>query len=140
MLTRKQISSGTAEAMLALTDPEDKLVYEMHQYLDEDGSGTHEACVSATSGRERLEEATAWLKENGLRGVLGETAGGVNDQCVAAVRDMLAYMQENTDAWTGWLWWAGGPWWADYMYSIEPPSGPAYTGFLPAIKEFVSVA
>ena len=121
--------------MLALTDPEDKLVYEMHQYLDEDGSGTHEACVSATIGRERLEEATAWLKENGLRGVLGETAGGVNDQCVAAVRDMLAYMQENTDAWTGWLWWAAGPRLGTNPYSIWP-GGYARSHYLIRLRKY----
>ena len=41
------VSSGNAESLVGLTDPEDKLVYEMHQYLDEDSSGTHETCVSA---------------------------------------------------------------------------------------------
>ncbi|RYO80708.1 hypothetical protein DL766_002933 [Monosporascus sp. MC13-8B] len=132
------VSSGTAVDMVKLTDPSDKIVYEMHQYLDTDGSGTHAECVSATVGRERLAEATMWLRENGKRGILGETAGGVNPQCIAAVKDMLAFMQQNSaDAWAGWLWWAGGPWWGDYMYSMEPPSGAAYTGFLPQIRQFV---
>ncbi|KAK7756472.1 hypothetical protein SLS62_001698 [Diatrype stigma] len=99
--------------------------------------GTAEACVSATIGRERVAEATAWLKANGKRGIIGETAGGANAQCISAVQDMLASLQENADVWAGWLWWAGGPWWADYMYSMEPPTGTAYTGVLPSIKEYI---
>ncbi|KAI5928138.1 glycoside hydrolase family 5 protein [Camillea tinctor] len=131
------ISSGTATGMGQLTDPEDKLVYEMHQYLDSDGSGTSPNCVSGTIGQERLAEATAWLKQNGKKGILGETAGGANAQCIAALQGMLSYMQDNSDVWTGWLWWGAGPWWADYMYGMEPPSGAAYTGVLPSIKQFI---
>jgi endoglucanase len=94
------------------------LVYEMHQYLDSDGSGTSEVCVSGTIGQERLREATAWLKASGKRAILGETAGGANAQCIAALTGMLSYMADNADVWTGWLWWGGGPWWGTYMYSM----------------------
>jgi endoglucanase len=92
-----------------LTDPSDKVVYEMHQYLDSDGSGTSTACVSSTIGKERLEAATAWLKANGKKGILGETAGGSNSQCITALQGMLGYMADNSDVWTGWLWWGAGP-------------------------------
>lgn len=132
-----QVSSGNGDALSSLTDASDKLVYEMHQYLDSDGSGTSEACVSATIGRERLQAATAWLRDNGKTAVLGETAGGANEQCISALVDMLSFMQDNADVWTGWLWWAAGPWWADYMYSLEPPTGTAYTEILPSIKQFI---
>ncbi|KAI1780438.1 glycoside hydrolase family 5 protein [Hypoxylon cercidicola] len=151
-------SSGTAEAMGQLTDPEDKIVYEMvrveksprpstisvasnrvtqHQYLDADGSGTSPDCVSATIGAERLADATAWLKANGKKGLIGETAGGPNAQCIQAVQGLLTHMQENSDVWTGWLWWGAGPWWADYMYGMEPPTGTAYTGVLPSLTDFI---
>ncbi|KAJ0356254.1 hypothetical protein COL922a_014690, partial [Colletotrichum nupharicola] len=43
--------------MKQLTDPSDpsgsKIIYEMHQYLDSDGSGPTPTCVSASIGRER---------------------------------------------------------------------------------------
>jgi aryl-phospho-beta-D-glucosidase BglC (GH1 family) len=74
----------------------------MHQYLDTDGSGTSEACVSSTIGQERVREATQWLKANGKRAILGETAGGANAQCIAALTGMLSYMASNSDVWTGW--------------------------------------
>ncbi|KAH6646702.1 glycoside hydrolase superfamily [Truncatella angustata] len=131
------VSSGTATGMVSLTDPQDKIVYEMHQYLDSDGSGTSTSCVSTTIGKERVTEATAWLKANGKKGIIGETAGGANSQCISAVDGMLSYMQDNSDVWTGWLWWGGGPWWGDYIYSMEPPSGVAYTGVLPSITKYI---
>ncbi|KAL2145908.1 hypothetical protein VTI28DRAFT_5990 [Corynascus sepedonium] len=131
------VSSGNGESLLNLSDPEDKIIYEMHQYLDEDGSGTHEECVSGTIGQERLQEATEWLKANGKTAILGETAGGPNDQCIQALTGMLSFLEENSDVWSGWLWWAAGPWWADYMYSMEPPSGTAYTAVLPSLQPYI---
>jgi endoglucanase len=136
-----QVSSGTSTGMAGLTDPADssgsKIIYEMHQYLDSDGSGTATACVSSTIGKERVTEATTWLKANKKRGIIGETAGGANSQCISALTGMLSYMQDNSDVWTGWLWWGGGPWWGNYIYSIEPPSGVAYTGVLPSLQAYI---
>lgn len=129
----------------------------MHQYLDSDGSGTHAECVSSTIGSERLEAATNWLRENGKIGMIGEFAGGVNEECEAAIDDMLAYLADNTDVvstylifrpdeaalltsvlvqWTGAVWWSAGPWWGDYMYSVEPTDGPAYSTYVPVLKQY----
>ncbi|KAF2217290.1 glycoside hydrolase family 5 protein [Cercospora zeae-maydis SCOH1-5] len=123
-----------AETMGGLTDPLNKIVYQMHQYLDSDGSGTSPNCVSSTIGSERLVAATNWLRANKKKGLIGEFAGGVNSQCQAAVKDMLAFMAKNSDVWTGAIWWAAGPWWGDYMYSIEPKDGPAYSTYTPILK------
>lgn len=109
-----------------LSDPQGKLVYEMHQYLDSDGSGTSADCVSSTIGQERVASATKWLRDNKKLGVLGEFAGGANDNCKTAVTGLLNHLQSNSDVWLGALWWAGGPWWANYIYSFEPPSGTGY--------------
>ncbi|KAJ6079341.1 hypothetical protein N7467_009094 [Penicillium canescens] len=120
-----------------LTDPQDKIVYEMHQYLDSDGSGTSETCVSTTIGKERVTGATQWLKDNKKVGVLGEFAGGVNDQCKTAVTGMLSYLGENSGVWMGAMWWAAGPWWGDYIYSMEPTSGVAYTGMMSTLEPYL---
>ncbi|KAJ5759646.1 hypothetical protein N7520_006802 [Penicillium odoratum] len=122
--------------MSGLTDTEDKIVYEMHQYLDSDSSGTSETCVSSTIGQERLESATAWLKANSKKGFIGEFAGGVNSVCEAAVEGMLEYMSENSDVWMGAEWWSAGPWWGSYMYSLEPSTGPAYSTYLPILEKY----
>ncbi|ROV95607.1 hypothetical protein VSDG_05279 [Cytospora chrysosperma] len=113
----------------ALTDPEDLIIYEMHQYLDSDGSGTSDTCVSSTIGEERVTSATSWLRTNGKLGIIGEFAGGSNSVCKSAITGMLDYMEKNSDVWLGALWWGGGPWWGDYIYSFEPPSGTAYTTY-----------
>lgn len=109
-----------------LSDPQGKLIYEMHQYLDSDGSGTSADCVSSTIGAERLASATKWLRDNKKLGILGEFAGGANANCKTAVTGLLDHLQSNSDVWLGALWWAGGPWWANYIYSFEPPSGTGY--------------
>lgn len=96
--------------MKQLTDPENKLIYQMHQYLDSDGSGTSETCVSSTIGEERVKAATQWLKDNGKKGFLGEFAGGANDVCKSAIQGMLSYMESNSDVWLGVSWWSAGPW------------------------------
>ncbi|PQE05023.1 glycoside hydrolase family 5 protein [Rutstroemia sp. NJR-2017a BBW] len=131
------VSSGTSTAMGALTDPNNNIIYEMHQYLDSDGSGTSSTCVSTTIGKERLAAATAWLKNNGKNGILGETAAGSNSVCISAITGMLEYMKENNDVWRGWLLWGGGPWWGSYMFSVEPPSGTQYTGVVPSVLQYI---
>lgn len=109
----------------------------MHQYLDSDGSGTSDQCVSSTIGSQRLAAATAWLVANKKLAILGEFAGGANSVCESAVEDMLTYMGENTSVWLGALWWGGGPWWGNYIYSMEPPSGLGYVNVLPDILPLI---
>ncbi|KAG0158978.1 hypothetical protein PDIDSM_6498 [Penicillium digitatum] len=120
-----------------LTDPQNKIVYEMHQYLDSDGSGTRETCVSTTIGKERVTEATQWLKANQKVGVLGEFAGGVNDDCKTAITGMLDYLGDNSEVWLGALWWGAGPWGGDYIFGMEPPTGVAYTGMLSTLEPYL---
>ena len=88
-------SSGNAAAFTSLKDPNNNLAIgmsslpnldsrvtyeltEMHQYLDSDSSGTSATCVSSTIGAERLANATTWLKQNNLKGFLGEMGAGSN--------------------------------------------------------------
>ncbi|TFK40409.1 endoglucanase [Crucibulum laeve] len=131
------VSSGNGAAFGALKDPNNNIAIEMHQYLDSDGSGTSATCVSATIGAERLAAATTWLKQNNLKGFLGELGAGSNPTCISAVKGALCSMQQS-GVWLGALWWAAGPWWADYYQSIEPPNGPAIAQILPqALKPFL---
>ena len=106
--------------MKGIVDPGKNMVFEVHQYLDADSSGTNDTCASTTIGSERLKDFTAWARSNGYRALLGELGGAANDTCNRAVANMLDHLQANTDVWSGWTWWAAGPLWQDYMYSIEP--------------------
>lgn len=131
------MSSGNADAMVDLTDPQDKIIYEMHQYLDSDGSGTSATCVSTTIGAERIAAATAWLKANGKKGIIGEFAGGANADCETAVTGMLDALSAASDVWLGALWWGGGPWWGSYIYDMEPPSGTAYVPYIDILTKYI---
>ena len=100
---------ATNTNLVALTDPENKIVYEMHQYLDSDGSGTSATCVNNTIGYDRVISATQWLQQNGKVGIIGEFAGGANSVCLEAVVGMLNYLKANSNVWLGAIWWGGGP-------------------------------
>ncbi|KAH8819393.1 glycoside hydrolase family 5 protein [Xylogone sp. PMI_703] len=122
--------------MKALTDPSNKIVYEMHQYLDSDGSGTSDVCVSSTIGAERVTSATQWLIQNNKVGIIGEFAAGANSQCLSAVTGMLNLMQQNSNVWLGALWWGGGPWWGTYIYGFEPPSSTGYNYYDTTLRSY----
>ncbi|KAK4098787.1 glycoside hydrolase family 5 protein [Parathielavia hyrcaniae] len=128
----------TNDNLKGLTDPQNKLIYQMHQYLDSDGSGTNPACVSSTIGVQRVQSATNWLRANGKIGMLGEFAGGPNSVCKQAVEGLLEHLKANSDVWHGAAWWAAGPWWGDYMFSFEPPSGTGYTNYNSMLKQYVA--
>jgi len=101
-------------------DPLNNYAFEVHQYLDSDGSGTHTNVVSATIGVDRLTAVTQWAEANGAKLFLGEYGVASDATSLTAMDNMLTYMQQHTDVWQGATYWAGGPWWGNYMYSIEP--------------------
>ncbi|HWD21462.1 MAG TPA: glycoside hydrolase family 5 protein [Verrucomicrobiae bacterium] len=121
---------GTANSldMIKIVDPGSNFVFEAHQYLDQDGSGTTTNIYGGTGvGPARLSTFTQWLRVHHYTGFLGEfalannTIGGTG-QGGATLTNMLSYIQTNSDVWLGWAWWGGGPSWGNYMYSIEPTS------------------
>ena len=97
-------TAGTARRMQQrcsrLPIPADNFAFDVHQYLDNDSSGTSSTVVSATIGQQRLVNFTNWLHTNNRRGFLGEFAvanstigaGGsqIGDE---AVNNMLNYIR-----------------------------------------------
>jgi endoglucanase len=115
-----------AVAMLGIVDPGSNYIFEVHQYLDSDGSGSHTTIVSVDVGWQRLTNFTAWARSNNFKGFLGEYAvpgaaiGGTNIGGLA-LTNMLSYIQTNSDVWLGWSYWGGGPWWGSTpLFPIEP--------------------
>ena len=117
------VSSDNGRELLNIKDPGNNYAYEVHQYLDSDSSGTHTSCVSTTIGPERMQAFTKWLKDNKQKGFLGEFAGADNATCREAIKGQLQHMEDNSDVWIGWTWWAAGAWWGDYMFTITPKNG-----------------
>ena len=118
-----------ATAMLSIVDPANNYAYDVHQYLDDDGSGTSTTITNndPTIGVQRLTAFTNWLKTNHRRGFLGEfaLANSTIGTDLAQIGDetltnMLNYLDQNDDVWLGWTWWAGGPKWGNYMFTLDP--------------------
>jgi endoglucanase len=120
-------------AMLNIVDPANNFAFDVHQYLDNNGSGvadepgegsdgsrengsTQIANNDPNIGVSRLTDFTNWLRANNLRGFLGEfglawSRIAPGDIGAATLTNMLDFLQNNADVWLGWTWWAGGLWW-----------------------------
>ncbi len=118
-------SYGTpnADIMLGVVDPADNYVYEVHQYLDSNYSGTHPECRNETVGVMTLKAFTEWLRQHGKRGYLGEFGAGTDPTCLAALDAMLKFMDDNRGLWIGWSYWAAGAWPPSYFTSVQPVDG-----------------
>jgi len=115
--TQNWYGTSNSVVMKNVVDPGHNFMFEVHQYFDSDGSGTHPDCPK---GPDVLDSFTQWCKQNNFRGFLGEFAGGYNSQCQNVINGVFSYMEANADVWQGFTWWAAGQWWGSYMYSIEP--------------------
>lgn len=120
------VSSGNAAVFnTGIVDSEDNNAIELHQYLDSDFSGTHDAVVNG-SGSTVLAAATASLRAAGKKGFLGETGTGKGAASLIELEAELDYADANRDVWIGWTGWAGGPWWfnsstgEDYFLNLDP--------------------
>jgi endoglucanase len=109
-----------SEVMQGVVDPADHFVFEIHQYLDSDSSGTKNTCVSDTIGVERLQRVTGWLKDQGAQGFLGEFGGSDDPVCLSAIDQLLGFLGENSDVWLGWTVWAASTW--NIQNNIRPQS------------------
>ncbi|UJR38840.1 hypothetical protein I4U23_031505 [Adineta vaga] len=116
------ISSGNAAAWNGFNgDPINNFVFEMHQYLDSDSSGTHQTCRTNCSNS--LQAATTWLTTNGFKGFLGEFAWSNDSSCTNEGPAFLDHLSNHSNIWMGWTWWCGGPWYpSNYMFMLDPIS------------------
>ncbi len=117
--------NSNAATLSGFVDPGRNFVFEIHQYLDSNSSGTGKDCVGGAAGRQRLAGVTRWLRQERAQAVLAEFGVPPTPTCLAALDDLLAYLRENGDVWVGWTYWAGGDWWGDYPFSIQPQGGRA---------------
>ena len=108
-----------------LVDPENKLIFEAHVYFDSDASGQYAKSYDADGanpniGVNRVAPFVQWLKDNNLRGFIGEYGVPKNDARWLVVLDnFLKYLQLNCINGT---YWAAGAWWGNYSLSIQPQS------------------
>lgn len=119
------VSSGSAKALLRVKDADgstDKLIFEVHKYLDEDNSGTHLDCVS--NNIDAFEDLTKFLKDNKRQAILAEVGGGPSTKsCLKNVCELLSYLNDNDDVYMGYLGWGAGSFDETYALSLTPEGG-----------------
>lgn len=117
-------AGNNAKVMKDVDDPLDNFAYEVHQYMDEDFSGTHDTCPQAGQAVEAMERFTGWLKQRGARGFLGEFGGSKDPACLTGLAEMVDVMDRNPEQWIGWSYWAAGDWWPESEgNNIQPVRG-----------------
>ena len=117
-----------AQAMLNIVDPGNNYAYDVHQYLDSNGSGGSTNIVSPTIGAERLAGFTQWLRNNNRKGFLGEFAEFCSGRGeVERTIDRI-------------VWYAG---WADKLPQVlggsNPVAGPYFNFTVPEPTGVVAV-
>lgn len=113
------VSSGNGAAMLKISDSANNYVFEVHQYLDSDGSGINTTCVVG-AGSTRMQPFTDWARTNGKKGFLGETDFADNAQCYTEGRAQFDHIKNNADVYLGWTYWSAGFWPNDNPLTVQP--------------------
>lgn len=99
------ISSGSLAALLPITNldgTKTNLIFDVHKYLDSDGSGTHTECVTNNINDAFAPLGNA-LRQNGRQALLSETGGGNTQSCVKYMCEQLAYLNSNSDVYLGYV-------------------------------------
>lgn len=106
-----------------LYDPAYNILFEAHVYFDEDGSGVYrrgydEEKANPFIGIERTRPFIKWLKDNNLRGFVGEYGIPADDErWMVCLDNLLAYLQQQGVNGT---YWAAGAKWNKYILSVHP--------------------
>jgi len=127
---------SNARAFETLRDSASNFAFEVHQYFDNDYSGTSDNCQSAEIGVKSLEKFTAWLREHKHRGFLGEFGAANIPLCLEALDRMMQHIKANSDVWIGWTYWAAGAWWGDYRFSVHPSADGKMKPQLEVLKKY----
>lgn len=109
-----------------LHDPSSRVMYEAHQYFDDDRTGTYKvgydlSGASPDRGIEWVSPFVQWLKRHRQKGIVTEFGVPDSDpRWGVLLQHLLAYLAQEKIPWT---YWAGGPWLANYRLSVEPKNG-----------------
>ena len=106
-----------------LVDPSKKIIYEAHVYFDADaggfyGSSYDDEGASADTGVNRVQPFVNWLKDNNLRGYIGEY--GVPDDDARWLTTLDNFLKHLKDNCINGTYWAGGPRWGSDKMAIDP--------------------
>jgi endoglucanase len=116
--------------MANIQDPANNFAFEVHEYVDQ-ASTTDNCGTDPTIGTTQMQAFTDWARANQKHGFLGEFSGGptlmTTASCLNAIDNQLSHIDQNSDVYIGWTYWAGGPNWGQDnpmehgVYSTDSP-------------------
>ncbi|KAH9836977.1 endoglucanase [Rhodofomes roseus] len=126
--------------LVQITDPlggTGKLLFDVHQYLDSDNSGTHDTCV--TTNVATLETLVSFLQNNGNRqAILSETGGGETTSCYTDLGEELSYVKSAYPTLVGFSAWSAGSFDTTYVLTLTPYSnGTDETLWTEAVRPYL---
>ena len=117
------VSDGSAAALSPITNPDGSktgLVFDVHKYLDVDGSGTHAECVT-NNINSTFEPLAQYLQSVGRQAFLTETGGGPNaTSCFTDLCEELQFLNLHSNLFLGWIGWAAGSFATNYVLAETP--------------------
>jgi len=115
------VSGGSAAVLAGVTNPDGStanLVFDVHQYLDSDGSGTTASCVKTS---DVFSELLTWLKNSKRQALLTEIGGGSsNPSCIKNICEVIDFLNTNSDQFLGYVGWAAGSFDTSYVLGLTP--------------------
>lgn len=140
-----------------IEDPGNNFAIDVHQYFDEDSSGTYPTkdCLSPSRFQQEFKgywpKFVGWAKQNQVKVFLGEFGSPDTANCRSDTKFLLdniaafAYQEQTKSGFIGWAAWAAGSSWGDYVNSIAP-GGPAnslahdfYPNYLTKVSDLPSL-
>lgn len=112
-------------ALKTIIDPvggTDLLVYDLHQYLNEDASGSGYECVTDRVN-ETFKPLAADLVKDGRKAIVTEIGGTSSASCQKHLKSSLAFLKANSQAYLGYTVRSAGAFPSDYSLSIVPVNG-----------------
>ncbi|RDW84828.1 hypothetical protein BP6252_02418 [Coleophoma cylindrospora] len=112
-------SAGNLSTVVNLDNSTTNLIFDVHKYLDSDGSGTHTDCVS-NHVTDTFTPLAAFLKTAQRTAMLSETGGGNTTSCLTDLCQTLTFINANSDVFMGYAGWAAGGFDQTYALAETP--------------------
>ncbi|KAI9730433.1 MAG: hypothetical protein M1834_005943 [Cirrosporium novae-zelandiae] len=115
------VSDGSLDALKTISNLDGtttNLVFDLHKYLDSDGSGTSSTCT--TNNAAIFSGLATMLRNIRRQAIVSETGAGNNANCVTLFNQELAVLNQNPDVYLGYIGWAAGSFDSNYTLSETP--------------------
>jgi endoglucanase len=112
---------NSGPAMLGVKNPDGSttgLIFNVHQYLDADYSGTNPECTY--NNVDAFNYLAKWLRTNNRQAFVTETGGGNTASCATLLCQELDAINANSDVFVGVTVWSAGAFSSTYMLSTVP--------------------